>query len=201
MTVHSQFMHLCERQAHQHKPSFTLSCWWVPGHQSPTLHESWPCLLSDRQLVHPQESRRSCFQWRTHLHFWSCCSHRVLGWCFQLCAGCWDCLAKVPAAVCNEVLQHAWFPVGLAFTNQMLSDLILLPFRHVLFKLFTLWVLLQPCWPLLVSKLQFSCPCVWVVLVICLVCLGWIFCFHFFDQISTWTLRTDLASKCNTLGL
>lgn len=111
-----------------------------------------------------------------------CCSHCVVCWCFQLCAGCWDCPAKVHAAVCNVVLQHAQLPVGLAFANQMASDLILLRFRDVLFKLLALWVSLQPCWPLLVSKLWFSCCSVWVVLVVCLVCLGWIFCFHFFDQ-------------------
>jgi len=38
-------------------------------------------------------------------------------------------------------------------------------------------------------------------MVVCLVCLGWVFCFHFFDQISTWGLSTDLASKENTLAL
>lgn len=77
----------------------------------------------------------------------------VLGWCFQPHAGGWDCLAGVHAAVCNVFLQHAKLPVGLTFTNQMPSDLLLLPFKHFLCKPFTLRVSLQPCWLLSVSEL------------------------------------------------
>lgn len=141
------------RRAQQHKPGFThAECLGTKvqlymSHNTVCSQTSISFTLSSH-VCHASHGESTCaFRGTAHVTL------RVLGWCFQLHAGNLDCLARVHAAVYNMFLQHAKLPMGLTFTNQTPSDLILLPFRHFLFKPFALCVSLQPCWPLSVSKL------------------------------------------------
>lgn len=134
--------------------SLTLMSAWAPKSNFTWVKFTWPCLLSDRQLVHPQWSCHSCFQWRIHLCFWSCCSHHV----------CWaDASSPMQAVgiVLLEFIQlfatcfcnmQSFLWVWLSQTECILTSYCFLS-DIFLFKPFTLWGSLQPCWPLSVSKL------------------------------------------------
>lgn len=149
-------MHLCEDEL---TSTSQTSLTHADKCQSPTSHESWPWLLSDWRLVHPQQSCHSCFQWRIHLCFRSCCSRHV----------CWaDAFSPMHAAgivllefmqlfatcFCNT--QHFLW-IWLSQTKCRLTSYCSLS-DIFLVKPFTVRVSFQPCWPFLVSKLLIQLP-------------------------------------------
>lgn len=149
----SQFMHLCEGELTSTSQTSLTHADERPGIKV-QLHMSHNTLCSQTSIsfilsglvCHTSHGESTC-AFRAHVML---C---VLGWCFQLHAGSLDCLARVHVAVYNMFVQYTKLPTGLTFTKQTPSDLILLPFRHFLFKPFALRISLQTCWPLSVSKL------------------------------------------------
>lgn len=141
----SEFMHLCEDEltsTSQTSLTHTDECLGTKIqlylNYYPVFCQTSGSFMLSSHVIHTS-SGESIPAFRTVVHI-MCAGLMLPAPCRQLGLSYWS-----SCSCCNTFLQHAKLPLGLTFTNQTPSDLILLPFRHFLFKSLTLPVSLQPC--------------------------------------------------------